>query len=314
MNTCKAKLAVVLTAIMILAATAGSALAGNDSLVSSKWLAKNLNKRNVVILDVGDFTHYEKNHIPGAIKAFGPWQTMNDQFVGFMMPKTDDLVTMLRSYGVNNDSRIIVYDEGITAMDTCRSARALWTLHVLGHDDVAVLDGGFAAWEQSGKPVSKKAVTPIAAGNFTAKMVASKIATMNEVAKKIGTDTVFLDNRGTAEFFGHEKKSHVKRYGHLPNARVLPSNYVSNAGIKLSPAFMKDTKDLAQIVAGVGIPANKDAEIITYSNHGLQAAMGYFVLHDLLGYKNVKIFDGSILEAAPNKKIPLEKFAWGYMK
>ncbi|MDH3394404.1 MAG: rhodanese-like domain-containing protein, partial [Desulfobulbaceae bacterium] len=109
MNTCKAKLAVVLTAIMILAATAGSALAGNDSLVSSKWLAKNLNKRNVVILAVGDFTHYEKNHIPGAIKAFGPWQTMNDQFVGFMMPKTDDLVTMLRSYGVNNDSKIVVY-------------------------------------------------------------------------------------------------------------------------------------------------------------------------------------------------------------
>ena len=314
MNTCKAKLAVMLTAIMILAATAGSALAGSDSLVSSKWLAKNLNKRNVVVLAVGDFTHYEKNHIPGAIKAFGPWQTMNDQFVGFMMPKTNDLVTMLRSYGVNNNSKIIVYDEGITAMDTCRSARALWTLHVLGHNDVAVLDGGFAAWEQSGKPVTAKTTVPAFAGDFTAKMVDGKVATMAEVAKKIGSDTVFLDNRGTAEFFGHEKKSHVKRYGHLPNARVIPSNYMSNAGINLSPAFMKDTKVLAQMVAGAGIPADKNAEIITYSNHGLQAAMGYFVLHDLLGYKNVKIFDGSILETAPIKKIPMEKFAWGYMK
>ena len=313
MNTCKAKLAVVLTAVMLLAATAGSALASSNALVSIDWLAKNLNKSNVVVLAVGDFTHYEKNHIPGAVKAFGPWQTMNDQFVGFMMPKTDDLVTMLRSYGVNNSSKIIVYDEGITAMDTARSARALWTLHALGHDDVAILDGGFAAWEQAGKAVSKEAVAPVNAGDFTAKMVESKIATMAEVQKKIGSNTVFVDNRGSAEFFGHEKKSHIKRYGHLPNARTWPSNYMSNAGIEMSPAVMKDTKSLAQMAAGVGIPADKNTEIITYSNHGLQAAMGYFVLHDLLGYKNVKIFDGSILEAAPNKSLPLEQFAWGYM-
>ncbi len=314
MNTCKAKLAVVLTAVMILATTAGSALAGSKSLVSIDWMAKNLNKSNVVVLAVGDFTHYEKNHIPGAVKAFGPWQTMNDQFVGFMMPKTDALVTMLRGYGVNNNSKIIVYDEGITAMDTARSARALWTLQVLGHNDVAILDGGFAAWEQADKAVSKKAVTPVNAGNFTAKLDNSKVATMAEVQKKIGSKTVFLDDRVSTEFFGHEKKSHIKRYGHLPNARTWPANYMSNAGIEMSPAFMKDTKVLSQMAAGVGIPANKNAEIITYSNHGLQAAMGYFVLHDLLGYTNVKVYDGSILEAAPNKKVKLEQFAWGFMK
>ena len=314
MNTCKAKLAVLLSAVMILAGSAGSALAGGQPLVSIDWLAKNLNTSGVVILDVGDFTHYEKNHIPGAIKAFGPWQTMNDQFVGFMMPKTDDLVAMLRSYGVNNDSQIIVYDEGVTAMDTCRSARALWTLHVLGHDNVAILDGGFAAWEQAEKPVTNKATTPTEAGNFTAKMMTDKVATLAEVQKKIGTNAVFVDNRLPTEFFGHEKKSHIKRFGHLPNSRVWPASYMSNAGIKLSPAFMKDTKILGQMAAGVGIPADKNAEIIAYSNHGLQAALGYFVLHDLLGYTNVKIFDGSILEAAQNKDVPMERYAWGYMK
>ncbi|MBU0665178.1 MAG: hypothetical protein KJ990_11625 [Proteobacteria bacterium] len=310
MNTCKAKLAVFLAAVMILAASAGSALAASKSLVSIDWLAKNLSKSGVVILDVGDFTNYEKNHIPGAIKAFGPWQTMNDEFVGFMMPKTDDLVQMLRNYGVNDDSSIIIYDEGITAMDTARSARALWTLHVLGHNDVAILNGGFAAWEQAGKPVSTTATTPTSPGNLSAKLVADKVATLDEVKKKIGTKTIFLDNRVTSEFFGHEKKSHIKRYGHLSNALIWPSNYMSNAGINLSPAIMKDHAALTQMAAGVGIPADKDAEIITYSNHGLQAAMGYFVLHDLLGYKNVKIFDGSILEAAADKSVPMEKFSW----
>ncbi len=313
MNTCKTRVAVLLTAVMFLAVSAGSALAADKALVSVNWLAKNLNKSGIVVLDVGDFTHYEKVHIPGAIKAFGPWQTMNDQFIGFMMPKTDVLVAMLRSYGVNNDSKIIIYDEGVTAMDTCRSARALWTLHVLGHDNAAILDGGFAAWEQSEKPVTSTATVPTMAGNFTAKMQNSAVATMAEVKAKIGSKTVFVDNRVTTEFFGHEKKSHIKRFGHIPGARTWPAEYMSNAGIKLSPAFMKDDKILAAMAAGVGIPADKNAEIITYSNHGLQAALGYFVLHNLLGYKNVKIYDGSILEAAQNNNMPMEKFAWGYM-
>jgi len=314
MNIWKNKLAVLLAAVMILICTSASALAGTPPLVSIDWLSKNLNKSGMVILDVGAFTHYEKNHIPGAVKAFGPWQTMNDEFVGFMMPKTDALVEMLREYGVNNDSYIILYDEGVTATDTCKSARALWTLHILGHDKVSILDGGFAAWEQKDKPVSNKAATP-GRGDFTAKMVTGKLATLADIKKKIGSDkTVLLDNRATTEFFGHEKKSHVKRYGHLPNARIWPASYMSNAGINLSPAFMKDTETLAKMAEGVGIPADKNVEIITYSNHGLQAALGYFVLHDLLGYTNVKIFDGSILEAAPDKDVPMDKYAWGYMK
>jgi len=312
MNTCKAKMAVLLAAVMFFACSAGAALAGSNSLVSIDWLAKNLNKSGMVILDVGAFTHYEKNHIPGAVKAFGPWQTMNDQFVGFMMPKTADLEAMLRGYGVNNDSFVVLYDEGITAHDTCKSARALWTLHTLGHDNVAILDGGFAAWEQAEKPISTSAAAPDT-GNFTAKLDAGNIASLADVKKKIGSKTVFVDNRAITEYFGHEKKSHIKRYGHLPSARMWPANYMSNAGIKLSPAFMKDAKILAEMAAGVGIPADKNTEIITYSNHGVQAALGYFVLHDILGYKNVKLFDGSILETAPDQSVPMEKFAWGYM-
>ncbi|OIP51498.1 MAG: hypothetical protein COZ12_00765 [Deltaproteobacteria bacterium CG_4_10_14_3_um_filter_60_8] len=313
MNTWKTKLAVMLAAVTILVGSSISALADTPPLVSSDWLAKNLNTPGIVILDVGAFTHYNKNHIPGAVKAFGPWQTMNEKFVGFMMPKPDVLEAMLRSYGVNNDSQIILYDEGVTATDTCKSARALWTLHTLGHDKVSILNGGFAAWEQEEKPVSKEAKTP-GRGNFTAKMVAAKLISLEEVKAKIKAGkSVLLDNRSATEFFGHEKKSHIKRYGHLLKARIWPASYMSDAGVSLSPAFMKNTETLTQMAAGVGIPADKNVEIITYSNHGLQASLGYFVLHDLLGYTNVKIFDGSILEAADDKDVSMERYAWGYM-
>ncbi len=315
MNIHKARLAGLLAfVIAIISSSAGALAAGAESLVSIDWLSKNLNKPGIVILDVGAFTHYEKNHIPGAVKAFGPWQTMNDEFVGFMMPKVDDLAQMLRSYGVNNDSFVILYDEGITAQDTCKSARALWTLHALGHDKVAILNGGFAAWEQADKPVTTEAAFP-AAGNFSGKLVQAKVAGLAEVKKLLKSSTaVFVDNRNPDEHFGHEKKSNIKRFGHLPGSKLLPASFVTNAGINLSPSFMKDTADLQQMAQGVGIPSDKNAEIITYSNSGLQAAMGYFVLHDLLGYKNVKLFDGSILESAADKDVPMVKDAWGFKK
>lgn len=298
--------------LMSLFALPGLSLAADGPLVSVDWLAKNLNQKDLVILSVGAFTQYEKNHIPGAVNAFGPWQTMNDEFVGFMMPELDDLEQMIRDYGVNNDSLVVVYDEGVTEKDTAKSARALWTLHALGHDKIAMLDGGFAAWEREEKPVTTD-VTISSAGNFTADFKAAKVATLDEVKSKIGNNkVVFIDTRIPEEHFGHEKVSHIKRFGHIPGAKLWPGSFMTNAGVDFAPSYLKDLGELKQMAAGVGIPDDKNTEIITYSNHGKSAAMGYFVLHDLLGYTNVKIYDGSLLEYAPLKDLAMETNAWGF--
>jgi 3-mercaptopyruvate sulfurtransferase SseA len=74
---------------------------------------------------------------------------------------------------------------------------------------------------------------------------------------------------------------------------------------------VSDTAELKEMAKGVGIAEDKNVEIITYSNRGTQATMGYFVLHDLLGYKNVKLFDGSILEAAADKVCLWKRTAGG---
>jgi thiosulfate/3-mercaptopyruvate sulfurtransferase len=314
MNTYRIRLSAFFSAVILIAWACGAGAAGMQKLVSVDWLARNLKNPNIVVLDVGAFTHYERGHIPGAVKAFGPWQTMNDEYVGFMMPKVEDLVRMLRSYGVNNGSFVILYDEGMTAQDTAKSARALWTLHILGHDKVAILDGGFSAWEQAEKRVTHEPSTP-SPGNFTGKLVKSGLATMADVKKALRSPlAVFVDNRLPEEDFGHEKKSYIKRYGHLPGSRLWPADFMTNAGMEFSPSFLRDRAQLQKMAKGVGIPSDRNVEVITYSNRGLQAAMGYYVLHDLLGYKNVKLFDGSILEAAADKSVPMETNSWGYRK
>jgi thiosulfate/3-mercaptopyruvate sulfurtransferase len=125
---------------------------------------------------------------------------------------------------------------------------------------------------------------------------------------------VFVDNRLPEEDFGHEKKSYIKRFGHLTGSRLWPADFMTNAGIEFSPSFLRDTAELKKMASGIGIPADRNVEIITYSNRGLQAAMGYFVLHDLLGYKNVRVFDGSMLESAADNSVPMETDGWGYKK
>ena len=314
MRTYKVKIAALIAAVVLIASSAVVAAAGKKNLVSVDWLARNLKTPNIVVLDVGAFTQYERGHIPGAVRAFGPWQTMNDEFVGFMMPKVEDLVRMLRSYGVNNNSYVILYDEGVTAQDTAKSARALWTLHALGHDKAAILDGGFAAWKQAHKHISANPAVPMP-GNFTGNLVNSKLATLEDVKKALhSSHVILLDDRLPEEDFGHEKKSYIKRYGHLPESRLWPADFMTNAGIEFSPSFLRDTAELRQMAKGVGIPSDRNIEIITYSNRGIQAALGYYVLHDLLGYRNVKLFDGSILEAAADKSVTMETNGWGYRK
>ncbi|MGM0681729.1 MAG: sulfurtransferase, partial [Thermodesulfobacteriota bacterium] len=200
---------VIAGAVLLFFSLAGASAAGTKSLVCVDWLADNLDRRDLVILDVSEFTNYQRGHIPGAVKAFGPWQTMNDDFLGFMIPSPDKLVKMLREFGINNNSFVVVYDEGTTAREISKSARALWTLHSLGHEDVALLDGGFSAWKREGRQVSRK---PVAAeiGNFSGNLIPGKVTTLSGVKKKLDNDqVVFLDCRSAPEHFGQEKKSHI---------------------------------------------------------------------------------------------------------
>lgn len=310
---CKLKV-VLLGAFLVMFCLPGLVLAAGDSLVSVDWLAKNLNKKNIVILDVSEFIHYEKRHIPGAVKGFGPWLTMNSDFVGFMMPEEADLVSMIKEYGVNDDSFVVVYDEGVTAKDTGKSARALWTLHAMGLNNVAILNGGMSAWEQTEKPTSTKATAPLA-GDFSGKLTQTRVASLADVKEKIGSSKVyFVDNRSPEQYFGHEKNSEISRTGHLTGALLLPSSYMTVAGVGFAPSYFRDVKELQQMAKGIHLPSDKNVEIITYSNHGLAAAMGYFVFHDMLGYKNVKVFDGSILEASENEDVAMVVNRWAWVK
>jgi thiosulfate/3-mercaptopyruvate sulfurtransferase len=293
---------------------AGSAFSaagsGTDALVSTQWLMEHLNDPKVVVLDVRTFPKYIKSHIPGAVRAFGPWRSMNSSFVGFMAPPAEEMQEMLRGFGVSDDSFVILYDQGMTSSDTAKSARALWTLNLLGHEKCAILDGGFNAWEQKSLPVTYIPAIP-SRGNFTAKVNKRLAITLDELEKG-GSKRILVDNREPFHHFGHEKKAFVKKFGHIKGSLLMPGAYMTIGGQNFSPAYLRSMDELKEMVRGVGIPDDHNAEIVVYSNTGEEAALGYFVLAKMLGYRNVRLFDGSMLEAARAPGVEIVRYSWGW--
>lgn len=286
--------------------------AANDPLVSTEWLAKNLKAKDLVLIDVRTESNYGVGHIPGAVNmGYGGWEPMNDDRECQLMPTPEDFTKMMRELGVNKSSHVVIYDHGNTISDATKGGAALWILETMGHQYVSYLDGGFTKWTFEGREIDNVKPTP-AAGDFSAKLDKSKLAEVDEVKAAIKDKKVVLvDARTPEQHFGVEKRGDVERYGHIPGSISLPANYLTNAGVNRAPATIKDMKQLEQISTGVGLPKDKNTAIIVYCNTCQFAGLNYFVLHDILGYKNVKAYDGSMLEYAMMEDLPLVKFVWG---
>jgi len=307
--------------IMIAVLVAGTALVsipaaatGTAKLVSTEWLAKNLDAPNMVIIDVRTAANYDFGHLPGAVSMpYSAWEPYNKATRCQMMPTPADVTGMLRSLGVNDSTHIVIYDQGNTALDASEGGAAVWIMESMGHEDVSYLNGGFTKWTFEGRIIDKKKPAP-QTGNFTANPDTSKVATLKDVIANLKTkEAIFLDDRSAVQHFGIEKRADVVRYGHIPNSINFPVDFMTNAGTNRAPATIRSKKELEAMADGVGLPRDKDTKIIVYCNSAQQAGMGYFVLRDIMGYRNVETYDGSMLEYAQDKKLPLVRFSWGFV-
>ncbi|MBU4264042.1 MAG: sulfurtransferase [Proteobacteria bacterium] len=290
------------------------ATAANDPLVSTEWLAKNLQAKDLVIIDVRTESNYGVGHIPGSVNMeYSGWQPQNEVKACQLMPPPEVFEKLMQDLGVNESSHVVIYDHGNSISDATKGGTALWVLKTMGHKHVSYLNGGFTKWTFEGREIDNVKPTP-AAGNFTAKFDAGKVASFDDVKSKLNDkNMVFVDARSPEQHFGVEKRGDVKRFGHIPHSVCLPADYLTNAGANRAPAYIKSREQLEQIIKGAGLPMDKDREFIVYCNSCQFAGLGYLVLHEILGYKNVKVYDGSMLEYAAMEELPLVKFAWGHV-
>lgn len=280
-----------------------SAIAGGGPLVSVDWLSTNQN--GVDIIDVRskiglkDGQGYAAGHIPGAVQADylkAGWRTSRDGVVG-VLPDTAALESLLSSLGVANDDHVVLVSSGNNATDFGSAARVYWTLKQLGHDKVSILEGGQKAWEAAGKPLSTKTVAPQAA-TYKANVVAKFNVSLDEVkANYKSSDVQVLDGRPEKQFVGDAKHPKAARAGRIPQSVNLDNHNF----------FKKDSASLLNKAALTKIAGvvSDDKPVISYCNTGHWASTNWFVLSELLGKKNVRVYDGSMVEWSAKKDLPI---------
>jgi thiosulfate/3-mercaptopyruvate sulfurtransferase len=286
---------------------AGSALAaGGEPLVSPQWLKEHHAEPDVVVLDIrsaldgGGAEAYAKGHIPGAVHSDydkGGWRVTRDG-VPFMLPDVARLEALIGDLGIDEDSHVVVVPAGVHVLDFGAAARVYWTLRAAGHPRVSILDGGFAAWKADPSNTIETGVNRPTPKIFTVGLQHGLIAPTQEVERlSIAGGATLLDARPAPFFTGKVKAPAAKTYGHIPGAVNLDNSaFYDPATNRLRPAA-----ELATIAASL-----PDGPVVSYCNTGHWAATNWFVLSEVLGRKDVRLYYGSMVEWTADARRPVE--------
>jgi len=269
-------------------------------VVDTAWVEKNINNPKVVIVDIRKVEDYKAGHIPNAVNAFyGSWAMMKGGMRN-ELPAADDLFDVIGGAGIGSDSIVVLAGKNDNMSDRADPTRVAWTLKYAGVQNIAILDGGYNKWTAEKKALSTDAVKP-KAKPYKATVNAGLFVNKDYVMKSIGK-AVIVDVREPDFYKGAKKLDFVSRPGHIAKAVNLPT---ASKVYKQDGTYKDKTELMSMASAVVGKDMGK--EIIAYCDTGKIASVWSFLLTDLLGYKDVKIYDGSAEEWSKDPKAPLEQ-------
>jgi thiosulfate/3-mercaptopyruvate sulfurtransferase len=272
-----------------------------DTTVSTEWVADHLQDPKVRFVEVDvDTASYQQGHIPGAVGW--NWNTqLCDTLVRDIIPH-DTLEKLLGDSGIGNDTTIVLYGDN----NNWFAAWAFWQLKMYGHQDVRIMDGGRKKWLAESRPLTTETPRHEPRKYVAAEPDLTLRAFLPEVQKAdTGNGSVLVDVRSPQEFTGEilappGLPETCQRGGHIPGARNIPWAKACN-----DDGTFKSYEELASLYQGEGVTANK--KVIAYCRIGERSSHTWFVLKYLLGYPNVKNYDGSWTEWGNLVGAPVEK-------
>lgn len=279
-------------------------------IVSTGWLEKNIENPNLVVIDIRLGEEYAVGHIPNAINVPFPeafenpssqWYVERD---GLMLevPEKADLFHTIGAAGIQIDSLVVVVPKAELPHPIVDATRVADTLMYAGIKNVAVLDGGYDKWVGESRPVSKDIVEPTP-GAFTGTIDETMFVSKKYVEKMIGKATI-IDTREPIEYFAGYMKPVWVRPGHIPTAKCLPTPWLWQEDMTYRSA--DELREMARGVVGTDL----SKEIIIYCGVGGFSSAWYFVLKEVLGYQDVKIYNGSAQEWTKDPQAPLVLYRW----
>ena len=273
-----------------------------ETLVDTSWVADHLNDANVRLIEADeDVLLYEVGHIPGAVKL--------DWHVDVQNPVTRDFIDqagvekLFGNWGISNDTTVIFYGD----RNNWYAAYAFWLFTEYGNKNIKILNGGRAKWEAEGRPYTKE-VPHFAPATYHAQPADESIrAFRDQVAEGLkDPNRRLIDVRSPQEYSGellhiaNYPQEGAQRGGHIPGAKSIPWATAANAD-----GTFKSADELQSIYGGKDINASN--EVISYCRIGERSAHTWFVLTQLLGYPNVRNYDGSWTEWGSLVRAPIER-------
>lgn len=261
-----------------------------DLLVTADWLAENLHREDVKVLDgtwvlPGDEAKLAAGYIPEA-QIFDIDRIADlSSPMKHMLPSAESFTKAVSDMGLKTSDHIICYDRhGLFS-----SPRVWWTFMTYGHGKVSILEGGLPAWIKSGYDVSLEPAPGNASSQFQTADPYIHVTDKERVIRAIDEDIQIVDARPAGRFHGTSPEPRAGlRSGRIPQSYSLPFGTLKTAN-----GHFKPLNELAQVVDAAGIDLSKP--IITSCGSGITAAGLAFVFHRL-GAKNISLYDGSWAE------------------
>jgi thiosulfate/3-mercaptopyruvate sulfurtransferase len=297
------------------------------SVVSAQWLAQNQSQVQIVdvrsdkesltrqpelsvdkksgkkiVVDVG-------GHIAGArlvnMGAMRVTRKINGQDVQFMIPEKAEFEKMVQSAGIDSGKPIVLVPMGTATEDVDEALRVYWQFKVYGENNIAVLNGGTAGWLLEGNPVTQDTVAQKTGNWHAGKEQMEYLASSEDVAAAADKGAQVVDSRNAAQYYGLGKRDYVYSYGHVAGAKLVSPDVLTKnvQGV----AYFYSPATYASLFSAAGVNPQKPA--ITYCNSGHLASGTWFVMSEIVGNKQTRLYNGSMhewtLEKRPTEAVTL---------
>ena len=274
-----------------------------DVLVETDWVAEHLNDPDVKLVEVDvDTEAYDEGHAPGAVGW--NWTSQLQDNVRRDILSQDQIEALLSQSGIGNDDLIVLYGDN----NNWFAAYAYWQLKIYGHENVKLMNGGRVKWAQENRPLTQDVPIPAASQYRVGQTHEALRAGHQDILGRLGDagqNFGLVDVRSPAEFSGEVLAppglvETAQRSGHIPGASNIPWGQAVNE----ADGTFKSSDELSSLYANQDITSDKD--IVAYCRIGERSSHSWFVLHELLGFENVKNYDGSWTEWGSMVGLPID--------